>query len=109
MITNALIRIDGVKGSPPAPFEKPNDQFDFWVLEIGLPLRVKSEKAQAVILKKTLNRAKKILVAKIPKSADITLFLEFDSQQLSSYKLDHSMVSTLAAFGGNLEIAIAIV
>jgi hypothetical protein len=44
VITNALVRIDGKKSSPPPPFEKPNPKQDFWVLELVVPK--KEQRAQ---------------------------------------------------------------
>lgn len=34
-ITNSLLRFDGVKGEPTFPFERPNQNMDFIVLELG--------------------------------------------------------------------------
>lgn len=34
-ILNSLLRLDGVTGEPPSPFERPNDTMDFFVLELG--------------------------------------------------------------------------
>jgi hypothetical protein len=34
-ISNSLLRLDGTKGEPPPPFERPNDKMDFFVLELG--------------------------------------------------------------------------
>lgn len=37
-VLNSLLRIKGVKGDPPVPFEKPSEKADFWVFELtGLP------------------------------------------------------------------------
>lgn len=36
-ISNALLRINGVQGKPLRPFEQPNEELDFWVLEISSP------------------------------------------------------------------------
>lgn len=33
-ICNALLRIDGISGEPPSPFERPRRDLDFWVLEL---------------------------------------------------------------------------
>ena len=33
-ICNALLRVDGISGEPPAPFERPRHDLDFWVLEL---------------------------------------------------------------------------
>lgn len=34
-ITNSLLRVDGMKGEPPVPFERPNQHMNFIVLELG--------------------------------------------------------------------------
>ena len=34
LVTNALLRIEGVAGQPPPRFEKPSADLDFWVLEL---------------------------------------------------------------------------
>jgi len=34
IIFNALLRVEGVKGSPPKKWEKPSAGHDFWVLEL---------------------------------------------------------------------------
>ena|SRR5207248_8216796 len=41
-ITNSLLRLDGVTGLPPLPFERPNDKMDFFVLELGMQKDVAS-------------------------------------------------------------------
>ena len=41
-ITNSLLRLDGVTGLPPSPFERPNDRLDFFVLELGMQKDVAS-------------------------------------------------------------------
>ena len=33
-ILNSLLRLNGTVGTPPPPFERPNPQFDFFVLEL---------------------------------------------------------------------------
>jgi hypothetical protein len=36
LITNSLLRLDGVAGSLPSPFERPRSDMDFGVLELGV-------------------------------------------------------------------------
>ena len=33
-ICNALLRVNGISGEPPSPFERPRPDLDFWVLEL---------------------------------------------------------------------------
>jgi hypothetical protein len=39
-VRNALLRIDGTIGEPQPPFERPNSEMSFWVLELETELEL---------------------------------------------------------------------
>jgi len=57
-IINSLLRLNGIAGEPPLPFERPNDKMDFFVLELGWRADVETWCAHTI---KVLNAHAKFL------------------------------------------------
>ena len=81
LITNSLLRLDGVTGEPPSPFERPSDKMDFFVLALGLHDEVGSWCAR---------------------TAEATLFVECAPSE-PVFRLDTSFLSALTEAGISLE------
>lgn len=72
-ITNSLLRVDGVRGVPKPPFERPRDDMDFFVLELGTHDDVASWCRRTEAL---LNTHSKVLRQMRTAGAELTLFVE---------------------------------
>jgi hypothetical protein len=97
VITNSLLRIDGIQGLPPSPFERPNDKMDFFVLELGLHEDVQGWCARTA---KTLTAHAELLRQMCRAGAKVTLFVESASRVL---RFESSFLSILAEAGIALE------
>jgi hypothetical protein len=102
MITNALLRIDGVKGLAPTLFEKSSDEHDYWVLEVALPpIR---EKDQITTLTRALKKAKKDYARQVSPQSQVSLHLAFTGRTAAPTKIDAGIIAILADMGADLEI-----
>lgn len=101
LITNSLLRLDGVTGEPPSPFERPNDKMDFFVLELGLHDEVGSWCARTA---ESLSRHAELLGQMRAAGAKATLFVECASS-VPVLRLDTSFLSVLTEAGISLEYA----
>ena len=98
-ITNSLLRLDGVTGEPPSPFERPNDKMDFVVLELGLHENVHSWCARTA---ETLSRHAEFIGQMRAAGAEITLFVE-SASSVPVLRFDAIFLSVLAKAGISLE------
>ena len=98
-ITNSLLRLDGVSGPAPSPFERPNDKLDFFVLELGLHDDVEAWSARTT---ETLSRHSEVFRRLRDAGAEATLFVE-SAASLPVLRLDASFLSILADAGISLE------
>jgi hypothetical protein len=98
VITNALVRIDGKKGSPSLPFEKPNSKQSFWTLEVAVPK--KEEKAQfrwvAAFLRKRRTH--------ITGQSGGVLFLRLSSGRSRPVIFEPAFIQLLSDLGLGLEV-----
>jgi hypothetical protein len=72
-ITNSLLRLDGISGPAPAPFERPRDDLDFFVLELGVHDDVDG---WCIRTAEKLTRHSELLRRMCRASAAATLFVE---------------------------------
>src|SRR5689334_12010326 len=98
-LPNSLLRLDGTKGQPPSPFERPNDNMDFFVLELGEHRDVES---WCACVTKAIDRNREVLCDLIRTGAKATLFVECGSL-LPVLRLEAPFLSTLAEVGISLE------
>lgn len=98
-ITNSLLRLDGVSGSAPSPFERPNDSLDFFVLELGIDDDVAD---WCIRTSATLSRHSELLRQQRRAGAVATLFVE-SAASLPVLRFDASFLKTLAEAGISLE------
>lgn len=98
-ITNSLLRLNGIAGSPPSPFERPNDKMDFFVLELGIHEDVGSWCARTT---EVLKGHATILRQMSAAGAEATLFMEFASS-MPVLRLESSFLNVLAKAGISLE------
>ena len=73
-IVNSLLRIEKVRGEAPRPFERPNGDMNFWVLE--LPTRHDSPRQWTLQVGRVLRKHSKLLRELRRKHALLTLFIE---------------------------------
>jgi hypothetical protein len=73
-------------------------------LEIDIPPIGNRENPQMGALNQIRRRAKKLLLSKVSKQAKIGLFIEFDRWGLSPISFDRALISTIANFGGSVEM-----
>ncbi len=95
-ITNSLLRLDGVTGTPPSPFERPNDKMDFFV---GLHEDVGSWCARTA---ETLSSHGEFLRKMRAAGAEATLFVE-SASSVPVLRFEASFLSLLAEAGISLE------
>ena len=99
VITNSLLRVDGIAGLPPSPFERPNEKMDFFVLELGLHDHLEGWCAYAAeALKVHAESLQKMRAA----GASLTLFVECASI-LPVLRLPAIFLRLLADAGISLE------
>ena len=98
MIANSLLRMDGVTGQPPEPFERPNNKFDFFVLELGIDEEVESWCARTT---DTLKRHADLIEQMRQRGAKATLHIDHESTPVLT--LDASFLRVLAEAGISLE------
>lgn len=98
-ITNSLLRINGVKGEAPPPFERPNREMDFYVLELGSCDDVLRWCARTIGI---LSRHAELLGQMRAAGAEATLFVEWASS-IGVLRLDAAFLSVLAEAGISLE------
>jgi hypothetical protein len=98
-ITNSLLRIDGVTGIPPSPFERPNEKMGFFVLELGTHTDVSKWCARTV---KVLSRNQEFLRKIHTEGAQVTLFVE-SASSAPVVRFEASFLSLLAGAGIALE------
>jgi hypothetical protein len=99
VITNSLLRLDGVTGEPPSPFERPNNKMAFFVLELGLHDNVGSWCTRTA---KALRRHAEFLRQKRAAGAELTLFVE-SALSVPVLRFDAGFLGILAAAGISLE------
>ena len=75
-ITNSLLRLDGMNGKPPFPFERPNQQMNFIVLELG---QHKTVSGWCAYTKEILIRHGELLRQLRGAGAKASLFVECDA------------------------------
>ncbi len=102
MITNALVRIEGKKGPAPLPFEKPNLNLGFWVLEMAVPK--KEEKAQFRWIDASLRKHRKLIISHITGRSDGVLFLGLSSGRSKPVVLTPAFIQLLSDLGLGLEV-----
>jgi len=97
LITNSLLRLDGVADSLPSPFERPRSDMDFGVLELGVSddLAVWSERTTRILTEHAdlLHRMRSA-------GTKLTLFVESGSPVL---RFEPSFLQALAAADVALE------
>lgn len=98
-ITNSLLRISGVKGEAPPPFERPNKGMDFFVLELDSSNDVVRWRART---EEILSRHAELLGQMRAAGAEATLFVEWASS-IGVLRLDAAFLSVLAEAGISLE------
>jgi hypothetical protein len=98
-ITNSLLRLDGVRGPAPSPFQRPKDKLDFFVLELGTDDDVESWCARTT---ETLSRHSGVLRRLREAGAVATLFVE-SAASLPVLRFDSRFLSVLAHGGISLE------
>jgi len=99
VIANSLLRLDGVTGLPPSPFERPNDKMDFFVLELGVHGDVDGWCIRTV---KALGKHGASLRQMSAEGAEATLFVKTASST-PVLRLDRTFLSVLAGAGISLE------
>ena len=99
VITNSLLRLDGITGEPPSPFARPNPRLNFFVLELGQHANVSSWWAHTA---KTLSSHTEFLRQLRAESVDLTLFVE-SAASAPVLRLDAAFLGSLAAAGISLE------
>ena len=93
-VVNSLVRIDGISSTPRKPFERPNSQMDFWVLELSLPADASfSDWCQKSL--KTLHRHRTTLSRLREQGARLTLFLQTEGYH-GVLRFESSFVQSLA-------------
>ncbi|HOF09875.1 MAG TPA: hypothetical protein PLV33_07765 [Opitutaceae bacterium] len=102
MITNALVRIDGKKGPVPSPFEKPNPNLSFWVLELAVPK--KEEKAQIRWVATFLSRHRKHITPYLIGRSGGALFLGLSSGRSKPVVFEPAFIQLLSDLGLGLEV-----
>ena len=102
MITNALVRIDGKKGPVPLPFEKPNPNRGFWVLELAVPK--KEEKAQFRWIAASLKKYRKFIAAHVTGRSGGALFLGLSSGRSKPVVFEPAFIQLLSDLGLGLEV-----
>ena len=102
-ICNALLRVDGISGEPPSPFERPRRDLDFWVLELpDQNLSVAEWCAQvAPILHRHAERLQQAHLA----GGRSCLFVQFSSG-VSVLRLEADFLRRLVDLGIALECAL---
>jgi len=98
-ITNSLLRLDGVVGSLPAPFERPNEKMDFFVLELGLESNVDRWCGRTA---ETLRRHADLLRQARASGATLSLFVE-SARSVPVIRFTASFLAVLAVAGISLE------
>ena len=98
-IPNSLLRVVGTKGEPRVPFERPNKDMDFFVLELGRHHDVESWCACAT---EAIHRHQNELRSFCRAGATVTLFVECGSS-LPVLRLEASFLTTLCNAGISLE------
>jgi len=91
VIANSLLRLDGVTGLHPSPFERPNDKMDFFVLELGVHGDVDGWCKHGASLRQMS-----------AEGAEATLFVKTASST-PVLRLDRTFLSVLAGAGISLE------
>jgi hypothetical protein len=99
VITNSLLRINGVTGEPPSPFERPNKEMDFFVLELGLNDDVVSWCART---EEVLSKHTGLLRQMREAGAEATLFVGWASS-VHVLRLDSAFLSVLTEAEISLE------
>ena len=90
-ISNSLLRLDGVTGEPPSPFERPNDTMNFFVLELGQHGSVASWCAHTA---EALNHHAELLRRLREAGAEASLFME-SAASMPVLRLEASFLSLL--------------
>ena len=98
-ILNTLLRVNGVSGEPPAPFERPNAKMDFWVLELPAHADVESWCAHTA---QVLTTQEECLDGMRRAGFRLTLFVELVSM-VSVLRLESVFLKMLADHGISLE------
>jgi hypothetical protein len=98
-IPNTLLRLNGVTGEPPSPFERPNSKLDFFVLELG---QHDSVDRWCLHVAQALRRHAELLRDLRQAGARATLFVEFASS-MPVLRLEASFLSLLSEAGISLE------
>ncbi|MDD5260545.1 MAG: hypothetical protein PHD76_01730 [Methylacidiphilales bacterium] len=100
-IHHSLLRIDRVTGEPPAPFERPNEKLDFWVLE--LPNADKGDIASWYSRVSEILKAHAPLLSQLHSTdAQLALFIETAGDD-PVFRLEAAFLKMLADFGISLE------
>jgi len=74
-ITNSLLRLDGASAKLQAPFEHPNENMDFYVLEVGEHLSVEIACAR---ISEIVRSHRNVLLKQYRSGTRATLFIEFN-------------------------------
>lgn len=98
-IPNSLLRVDGTKGEPPAPFEHPNKKMDFFVLELGEHQNVQS---WCACVMEAIRLYREMLGRLSQDGAAVTLFVECGSS-LPVLRLEAPFLTMLSEADISLE------
>jgi hypothetical protein len=100
-ISNALLRINGVQGKPPLPFEQTNEVLDFWILELSSPASDTVDLWCARVTRMLKEHAP--FLSKLRSTGStLTLFIECAETE-SVLRLETDFLKTLADLGVALE------
>ncbi len=98
-ISNCLLRLNGITGKPPAPFERPNAKMDFFVLELGFHDEASDFCTYTMkALKKHAAFIRKMQAA----GASVTLFVEYAASEYG-LRFESPFLRCLAEAGISLE------
>jgi hypothetical protein len=102
VITNAVVRIDGKKGTAPLPFVRPKRNLCFWVLELTVPK--KDEKAQFRWLATALKKYRKIITPHVTGRSSGALFLGLSAGRSKPVVFRPAFIQLVSDLGLGLEV-----
>jgi hypothetical protein len=102
-ITNSLLRISNVTGEPPPPFEQPNQNLDFWVLELPSPSS-EDVACWCSCASKILSDHTELLRQLCNEGSQLTLFIE-SAGAVRVLRLEAAFLKMLAGLGISIEFS----